>query len=168
MWRVVCVVFLAAGCSLLTEKTRPFEPLEIQVRAEAPPPPPPPSKVVVTATKIDIKDKVQFQVNSATILQVSYSLLDDVARVMTQNPQIELVQVEGHTDAQGAATYNRQLSQQRAESVVKYLIDQGVDAKRLVAKGFGPDKPIGDNNTDEGREQNRRVEFNILKQGERK
>ena len=164
MWRVAWV--LLAGCSLLAEKTRPFEPLEIQVRAEAPAPQPT-TKVIVTATKIDIHDKVQFQVNSATILQVSYSLLDDVARVMTQNPQIELVQVEGHTDAQGSVAGNRQLSQQRAESVVQYLIGQGVDARRLVAKGFGPDKPIGDNNTEEGREQNRRVEFNILKQGVR-
>ena len=66
-----------------------------------------------------------------------------------------------------AACGPRPSSQQRAEAVVKYLVDQGVEARRLVAKGFGPDKPIGDNATEAGREQNRRVEFNIVQQGPR-
>jgi outer membrane protein OmpA-like peptidoglycan-associated protein len=75
------------------------------------------------------------------------------------------MQVEGHTDSSGAAGHNKELSQKRAESVRAFLVKEGVSGKRLVAKGFGPDKPIADNATDEGKEKNRRVEFNILKQG---
>jgi outer membrane protein OmpA-like peptidoglycan-associated protein len=165
--RALLVLVALTGCVVGPEKVEPFPPLEIKVApVEAPPPPPP--KVVVTRTKIELKGKVQFKTNSAEILQESYSLLDDAARVITQNPQITLIQVEGHTDAVGPAAYNRQLSQQRAEAVVKYFIEQGIDSKRLVPKGFGPDRPIGDNATDEGRELNRRVELNILEQGERK
>ena len=63
---------------------------------------------------------------------------------------------------------NRKLSQQRAEAVMTYLTGKGVAAGRMKAKGFGPDKPIADNATDEGKEKNRRVEFNILKQGPKK
>jgi len=68
----------------------------------------------------------------------------------------------------GSAGINRKLSQQRAESVLKYLSGKGVVASRMVAKGFGPDKAIATNDTEEGKEQNRRVEFNILKQGPKK
>jgi outer membrane protein OmpA-like peptidoglycan-associated protein len=95
-------------------------------------------------------------------------LLDEVAKMLVDNPQIELLQVEGHTDSTGTAALNRKLSQQRAESVLKYLASKGVTAGRMQAKGFGPDKPIADNTSDDGREKNRRVEFNILKQGPKK
>jgi outer membrane protein OmpA-like peptidoglycan-associated protein len=87
---------------------------------------------------------------------------------MKDNPQITVVQVEGHTDSTGSPEFNRTLSQQRAESVVKYLTGKGVKAARFEAKGFGPDRPIADNTTDAGREANRRVEFNIEKQGPKK
>jgi outer membrane protein OmpA-like peptidoglycan-associated protein len=123
---------------------------------------------VLTASSITIGDKVQFATGSSQILPVSFGLLDEVAKVLTDNPQIELLQVEGHTDSTGTAAINRKLSQQRAESVMNYLASKGVAAGRMKAKGFGPDKPIADNNTDEGKEKNRRVEFNILKQGPKK
>lgn len=164
-WSVAAALLLLGGCyGLVTERVAPFPPLDVRV-APVVQAPPPPERVQVTATKIDIKDKVQFQTGSAEILQVSYELLDDVAKVLQKHPEILLVQIEGHTDSVGDASYNRKLSQQRADSVVKYLVERGVDAKRLVGKGFGPDRPVGDNTTEDGREQNRRVEFNILSQG---
>jgi OmpA-OmpF porin, OOP family len=158
------VLIAGTGCSLITVKQDPFPALEISATR----PPPGPSRVVLTASSITIGEKVQFQTGSAEILAVSHGLLDEVAKVLVDNPQIELLQVEGHTDSTGTAALNRRLSQQRAESVMAYLTSKGVAARRMKAKGFGPDTPIADNTTDEGKEQNRRVEFNILKQGPKK
>jgi OmpA-OmpF porin, OOP family len=152
------------GCSLITVKQDPFPALEI--RADRPPPAPP--RVVVTASSITIGEKVQFATGSSQILPVSFSLLDEVAKVLTDNPQIELVQVEGHTDSTGTAAINRKLSQQRAESVMHYLAGKTVASGRMKAQGFGPDRPIADNSSDAGKEQNRRVEFVIVKQGPKK
>jgi len=69
--------------------------------------------------------------------------------------------VQGHTDNTGTREHNLELSQKRAGSVVAYLVEKGVEAGRLEAKGYGPDVPIADNATPEGQEQNRRVEFKI-------
>jgi OOP family OmpA-OmpF porin len=87
---------------------------------------------------------------------------------MVENPQIEIIEVAGHTDASGGAARNRELSRQRAESVRQYLISKSIAKARLQAKGYGPDKPIAGNDTPEGREANRRVEFVIIKQGPKK
>lgn len=163
-WIPVVLAFLAAGCSLVTVKQEPFPPL--QVTAKAPPPKPP--RVVLTESSIQIKEKVQFKLGSAELLPESFPLLDEVAQVLIDNPQIERVQVEGHTDSTGSAAINKKLSRERAESVRAYLISKGIDARRLIAKGFGPDRPIADNSTPEGQEANRRVEFNILSQGPKK
>ena len=70
--------------------------------------------------------------------------------------------VLGHTDNKGGAAYNRELSQRRAQAVVKYLSDKGIAVDRLEAKGFGPDRPVAANDTPQGRAQNRRVEFKVL------
>ena len=123
---------------------------------------------MLTASSIKITEKVQFQTGKAEILPESFGLLDEVAKVLVDNPQIELLQVEGHTDSTGSAGINRKLSQQRAESVLKYLADKGVKKARMTPKGFGPDRPLATNDDDVGREQNRRVEFNIIKQGPKK
>lgn len=154
----------AAGCSLITVEQEPFSPL--QIRAERPLPPPP--RVVLTPSSIQIKDKVQFELGSDKLLEVSFPLLDEVAQVMKDNAQIAIIQIEGHTDSTGGAARNRELSKLRAESVRQYLIDKGVAKGRMTAKGFGPDNPIADNVSPEGREANRRVEFNIIKQGPKK
>ncbi len=157
---------LVTGCSLVTVQQAPFAPLEVRASPPAPvaPPEPPPSKVVVTDTNITIAEKVQFATGSAEILQVSYGLLDDIAKVFTDHPNLQLVEIQGHTDSTGVAAANRKLSQDRAESVMHYLVGRGVAAYRMTAKGFGSDKPIGDNATDDGRDKNRRVEFSIVKQ----
>ncbi|MBX3157313.1 MAG: OmpA family protein [Deltaproteobacteria bacterium] len=151
----------ASGCSLFTTKEQPFPPLDITARR----PPPGPDRVVLLPSNIVISDKVQFQTNSADLLEVSFKLLDEVVTVMSANPQIEEVRVEGHTDSTGDAAYNKTLSQKRAESVMKYLVGKGIAKGRLTAEGFGADKPIADNAEPAGQDMNRRVEFFIVKQG---
>jgi OOP family OmpA-OmpF porin len=164
---MVVVATMAMGCSLVEVKQEPFPPM--QVSAERPPPPPKkPSRVVLTDSAIEIKEKVQFELGKAEIRPESHGLLDEVAKVLKENPQIELLQVEGHTDSSGSLKINKKLSKERAESVRAYLVSAGVEDKRLKAQGFGPDRPLVPNDTDENREVNRRVEFNIVKQGQKK
>ncbi len=116
--------------------------------------------VVVTQQKIEIRQTVYFDTNKTTIKAVSFELLNEVALALKDNPTIK-VQVEGHTDSRGGDAKNLKLSQGRAESVLAYLVRQGISADRLSAKGFGEAVPISDNRTQVGREQNRRVEFLI-------
>ena len=161
---VLCGLVAATGCSLVTVEQEPFAPMEVRAKR----PGPPPARVVLTDSSIVIKEKIQFELGKADIKMESHGLLNEVAKVFVDNPQIELVQIEGHTDTSGGAAINKKLSKERAESVRAYLIKAGVAGKRMVALGFGPDRPIGDNATPEGQEQNRRVEFNIVKQGPKK
>lgn len=118
--------------------------------------------IVITAAKLVIKDKVYFDTNKATIQSRSNKLLDQIAGILTAHPEISLMQVEGHTDNTGNSENNRTLSLARATSVVTYLTGKGIAAERLKPMGFGPDKPADDNGTPAGRENNRRVEFNII------
>ena len=119
-------------------------------------------KVVVTDKEIKILQKIEFDFDKATIKPVSDPVIDEVARVMKENPDIELIEVQGHTDNMGSPFYNRQLSDKRAEAVKNALISRGIEAKRLRSKGYGQEKPIADNKTDEGRAENRRVQFQIV------
>jgi outer membrane protein OmpA-like peptidoglycan-associated protein len=130
---------------------------------EPPPPEPPPERVKVSEEKLEIGEKVQFETDSATLLPESENLLNEVAKVINDHPEITKIQVEGHTDGQASDKYNMKLSRERANAVKDYLVKQGVDEKRLSAKGFGESQPIADNETEEGRYQNRRVEFKIMK-----
>jgi outer membrane protein OmpA-like peptidoglycan-associated protein len=123
-----------------------------------------PERVVVKGDRIEILEKVFFETGSAVIKEESYGLLDDVAKVLVDHPNILKVEIGGHTDSQGSAGYNRRLSQSRSDSVREYLIKANVAAGRLTARGYGEDTPIADNGTEEGRSENRRVEFRILKQ----
>jgi outer membrane protein OmpA-like peptidoglycan-associated protein len=128
----------------------------------------PNQRVVVGEKKIRITDKIFFATGTADIDEQSNSLLDEIVEVLQENPQIQKVRVEGHTDNTGNADFNRKLSQKRAEAVVEYLVEAGVDRSRLQPKGYGPDEPIAENDTDEGKAQNRRVEFEILERGKGK
>jgi OmpA-OmpF porin, OOP family len=152
------------ACSLVTVQQEPFSTLEVSAKRPAPPP----ARVVLTDSSIQITEKIQFALNDAAILPASNGLLAEIITALKDNPQIEIVQIEGHTDSTGSPAKNRTLSLKRAESVVAALVAGGVEKKRLVPKGFGPDKPIADNTTDAGKESNRRVEFNIVKQGPKK
>lgn len=133
---------------------------------EEPPPPPKPKRVEVTADKIVIREKIQFELNKATIKSDSDALLTEIADVFKENTHIKKVSIEGHTDSQGSDAYNQKLSEQRAKAVLDYLVGKGIDAKRLTSKGLGESKPIASNDTEEGKEQNRRVEFIITEQDE--
>ena len=121
-----------------------------------------PQSVRVTETEVIILQQVQFDTNKATIKKVSDALLDEVGQVLREHPELLKLEVQGHTDSKGAPKLNQKLSQDRAESVKKALIKRGIGEGRLVPKGYGQDKPIADNNTDEGRAKNRRVQFVIL------
>lgn len=103
---------------------------------------------------------IEFEHNKATIRPSSYAILDEVAQVFIENP-IFVVEVQGHTDNVGNDEYNMDLSERRAQSVRTYLVNKGVPAERLTAKGYGPHKPITSNDTAKGRSMNRRVEFSI-------
>jgi outer membrane protein OmpA-like peptidoglycan-associated protein len=128
-----------------------------------PPPPEPPPTVVVTKEKIELDRTVQFESGKAVLIEDSEKLLDDVVKVLKDHPEIALIQIEGHTDAVGKDRANKKLSEKRAAAVKTYLIKAGIAKKRLTAKGFGEDKPIADNGTEEGRFKNRRVDLKILK-----
>jgi OmpA-OmpF porin, OOP family len=101
---------------------------------------------------------ISFNTGKADISPNSYSMLDEIAAALIARPHLKIV-VEGHTDNTGTKAVNMDLSQRRAQSVVDYLETKGISASRLSAKGFGPDRPIADNATKQGRARNRRVEF---------
>jgi OOP family OmpA-OmpF porin len=137
------------------------------VQPAAPEPPPPPPPVVIrkakrVGKKIEINEKVMFDLNKATIKVDSHELLNDVAAVIKENPSIDKIRVEGHTCTDGKPKNNKKLSQQRADAVKNFLVTAGVPADKLEAVGYGQDNPIADNKTQDGKEMNRRVEFNIV------
>ncbi len=125
---------------------------------------PAPALVKLESDRLVIAEKVFFDTRKATIQQRSFQLLDQVAALLRAHPEVEHVFIDGHTDSQGKPQTNRTLSTGRAEAVKQYLVKAGVEARRLEARGFGPDRPIAGNGTPEGREQNRRVEFVISSQ----
>ena len=118
--------------------------------------------VVVRDNEIVITQQVQFEVDKSIIKPASDGLLDTVAGVMKDHPEIVRIEVQGHTDNTGKAQHNKVLSGARADAVKRALAKRGVAEKRLVAKGFGDEKPIAPNDTDPGRAKNRRVQFVIL------
>ena len=137
-----------------------------------PPPPPPPAepdvapRVEVRDDRIQINEKIQFAYNDSTILEQSFSLLEEIAKVMNDNPRIKKIEIGGHASTEGSDEHNMRLSDRRAKSVMKHLTTQGkVDAARLTAKGYGETKPlVSPDETEAERETNRRVEFLILEQ----
>ena len=108
-----------------------------------------------------LKD-IKFKTSSARLKEFSMKILDDVAATLLRYPQM-VIEVAGYTDNRGSISYNKKLSQKRAESVVNYLSSNGVTKSNMMPKGFGPENPIADNGTSEGRSTNRRVELHILK-----
>ena len=104
---------------------------------------------------------VGFELNSDRLTFNARRVLLDVANALKQQAGLD-VAVEGHTDSLGSDDYNQKLSQRRANAVIAYLVQQGIDATRLKAVGHGESRPVASNETADGREQNRRVEFKIV------
>jgi outer membrane protein OmpA-like peptidoglycan-associated protein len=152
----------------------------------APPPPPPPPAdsdndgitddsddcpntapgVAVDSRGCEIREEirlpsVQFETNSDVLLASAASELNDAARTLIRNPAL-VVEVEGHTDANGAATYNLGLSERRAQTVYDYLIERGADPDNMTVKGYGEAQPVADNSTEAGRQENRRVVLRVI------
>lgn len=119
--------------------------------------------VVVTEKEIVVNERIEFQTGEATITVESEPILDKVIEVLKGHPEITKLSVEGHTDDVGRPRKNLKLSRRRAQSVVNWLIGHGIDKTRLESKGFGQDRPIDTNSTESGRQNNRRVEFKIVK-----
>jgi outer membrane protein OmpA-like peptidoglycan-associated protein len=170
---IAAVALVVSGCAATQKTCRPLmswsspgsacEGAPVPAPVVAEPTPPPPKRVQITDKKIEITEIVQFETNQAVLLPQSEELLNEVADALKEHPEIEEVRVEGHTDSQGGDRKNMKLSEARAKAVRDYLIGKGVDGGRLVAKGFGESKPVADNDTEEGRYKNRRVEFEITK-----
>lgn len=112
--------------------------------------------------ELDAKGRVALYINfdtdKASLRADAQPVIDEIHKLLTADASLKL-SIEGHTDSTGSADHNRQLSASRARSVFGALVGLGTDPSRLGSKGFGPDKPIGDNATDEGRAKNRRVEL---------
>lgn len=102
-----------------------------------------------------------FEFDKSTLLQQSYFELLKLRMLLEKHPKMRL-EIRGHTDNRGSASYNQRLSENRAKEVADYLIKKGIDEKRIKYHGYGKSLPIDDNDTEEGRANNRRVEFKIL------
>jgi outer membrane protein OmpA-like peptidoglycan-associated protein len=111
---------------------------------------------------VAILNNIFFDVDKYDLKDKSKTELDKIIRFLLVNPAVR-VEIGGHTDNSGSADHNRQLSERRANSVFIFLSEHGIEKKRLVTKGYGSDRPIASNDTDEGRSQNRRIEVRIIK-----
>jgi len=111
--------------------------------------------------KFTLSSDLLFPSNSSYLTDKAKIEISKLAKILKEDSE-KKIRVDGHTDATGEAGYNQWLSEKRATSVKKYLEDSGISASRIAIKGLGQTKPVGDNKTPEGRQQNRRVEVVIL------
>jgi outer membrane protein OmpA-like peptidoglycan-associated protein len=123
-------------------------------------------KAQVVGAEIKIMERVEFDTNKATIRAESDPVLTAVLDILRKYPDITKLSVEGHTDNRGGAGHNMQLSRRRSAAVVDWLTSRGIDGGRLTSKGWGQSKPVDTNDTPEGRQNNRRVEFHIIERAE--
>jgi outer membrane protein OmpA-like peptidoglycan-associated protein len=122
--------------------------------------------VVVKKKQIALRRQISFATGSDEILPNSEPLLLEVADAFLRNPDLELVEIQGHTDNRGSHGLNMRLSQARAEAVQTWLTQHGVEPARLMAKGYGPTRPLAPNITQQNRARNRRVQFKIVRRAD--
>ena len=118
-----------------------------------------PKFIQLEGSTVRVLQQVHFATGSATILPDSFPMLMEIVKLLQATPGIKKMRVEGHTDNRGSAAMNLDLSKRRAASVATWLIQHGIDSGRLSSEGYGITKPIDTNDTDAGRQANRRVEF---------
>ncbi len=128
------------------------------------PPPDEEEPVVLESERIRIKNQILFEFGSNKIDPRSFPLLDEVAKVLVENPTVGPVLIEGHTDNVGSRAYNIDLSRRRAKAVEDYLIVKGIAKERLRSDGFGFDRPIAPNDSALNRARNRRTEFRLVEE----
>lgn len=171
--RVLLVTTTLSGTFGLGCATTDFGQGTTTVGVKPPPPEPPPpvkaeapapKRVQLTDKRITIAEKIQFDFDKATIKSVSDSLIAEIADVIKTNPQLKKIRVEGHAskDKKGEEEHDQKLSEGRAKAVLDALVTKGVNKDVLLSQGFGETVPIASNDTEEGREKNRRVDFVIL------
>jgi OOP family OmpA-OmpF porin len=117
-----------------------------------------PSLAIVTDKEIKILQQIHFEYNKSNIRPESFPVVDAVAEIMKQNPKIK-IEVQGHTDNRGNKRYNQDLSEKRAGAVMQALVARGIERERLRSQGYGMDRPLVPNDTDQNRALNRRVQF---------
>ena len=108
-------------------------------------------------------NEILFDTNKSTIKNTSKTVLSDLGNALQENPTVK-IKITGHTDSDGKETDNQKLSAQRAESVKNYLsVNFGIEKSRMLTEGKGEANPIANNDTEDGKKQNRRVEFSVIK-----
>lgn len=156
----------AEAAGLLSERLGDAETYELDITFQPPPPPTdiPPSPEVCEAglAEIQQRQKIMFEPGSATIDESSRAVMDDIADLLDRCGEIRL-EIQGHTDSQGRETMNMQLSQSRAQSVLNELRARRVLTGTYAAVGYGETQPIASNKTEEGREENRRIDFRWIR-----
>ena len=120
-------------------------------------------ELIITPPKTYTLENVFFDTGKATLRPESFKSLNDIVEVLKMKPTM-IIEIAGHTDDVGEDEANMTLSQNRAESVRKYIVSKGIVANRITAKGYGETQPIADNNTSQGKQKNRRTEVRIIKE----
>jgi OmpA-OmpF porin, OOP family len=123
------------------------------------------SRVIVKKTTIVTLESIEFEYDKAIIRPISFPTLDAIVQSLVDNPEINVVEVRGHTDERGDDGYNLDLSERRAKSVLAYLTSHGIASDRLTSTGYGEKLPIDLRHNEEAWAKNRRVEFQIRKRG---
>jgi OOP family OmpA-OmpF porin len=174
---VLCAVMMvgmaavSTGCTAKASVSAGTQP----AKPPPPPPPPPPAKPAAEPAKPPARQKVTnfqmengalklpgpvvFETGKDVLKPESDAVLEVVVDYLEAKPEITLLRIEGHTDTDGKADANQKLSEGRSLAVARWLTGKGVDCKRLLPVGFGQTKPVADNNTPEGKAQNRRTSF---------
>ena len=120
------------------------------------------SLVKVLGNEIKLSRQIHFEPDSAKILGDSNALMEEIADVLQRNPNIRKIEIQGHTDNSGSRERNQTLSEARANAVRTWLVKAGVDGDRILAKGYGQERPIAPNVTPANKAKNRRVQFVIV------
>lgn len=151
-------------CEKPAPPARPAPPAPPAPAPPAPPAPPVPAPPAppAPAPKPVVFDTIYFDPNKTNITPIAAKALDKNGQILNGNPNIR-VEIGGHTDGEGSEAANQKISEKRAQSCKKYLMDKfNIPEKQMITKGYGATKPVADNKTQEGRSKNRRVEFKVI------